>query len=113
MANKRSAEKRKERQATGGFLAHVRKRESIAAKLLVKVQQRERLAPKFNEDALALAVEAVDIVQTATRLAAHQVEYEYRERAELAQQEAQTSTLPTRTAQLTACSDGCCALRQY
>lgn len=52
---------------------------------------------------------AVRIVQTATNLAAHQVEYEHCDRAELAQQEDRTSTQPTRTAQLTACSDGCCA----
>ena len=71
MPSRRSPAKLAERAARRGALAHVQKREILVAGREARVDQRERKAEKFNEDALALAGEAVGIVQDASVLMGH------------------------------------------
>ena len=77
--------------ARDGGLRLVRKRERRVAETEIRQAREKKLIPKLNRSALKLAFEATDVVQGAARLAGHQLEYDARERAELALTEAQSS----------------------
>ena len=72
-------------------LKHVRQAEGRVAKREVRVTAREQLAPVLNHEACQLALHAAAVVQTATRLAAHQLGDDFNERTASTTTEARKS----------------------
>ena len=91
MPGRRSPEKMAEREARFGALKHVRQAEGRVAKREVRVTAREQLAPVLNHEACQLALHAAAVVQTATRLAAHQLGDDFNERTASTTTEARKS----------------------